>query len=177
MVAADYIRNLKEETKKGFYGRLKQGLYPCPAPIGYLDCGQGKPKVPDPARAPLVRQVFELYATGRWPLKALVEKVGEMGLRNKYGKKLTLSGVAHLLHNQFYIGLIYIKTKDELFVGAHQSLITKQLFDRVQAVFSGKRIEKRLRHLMLFRKLMRCAMCGFTLIGETKKGYEVLSKL
>jgi len=28
VVAADYIRNLKEETRKGFYGRLKQGLYP-----------------------------------------------------------------------------------------------------------------------------------------------------
>jgi site-specific DNA recombinase len=28
VVAADYIRNLREEVKKGFYGRLKQGLYP-----------------------------------------------------------------------------------------------------------------------------------------------------
>jgi DNA invertase Pin-like site-specific DNA recombinase len=26
VVAADYIRNLREETRKGFYGRLKQGL-------------------------------------------------------------------------------------------------------------------------------------------------------
>ncbi len=28
VVAADYIRNLREETRKGFYGRLKQGLCP-----------------------------------------------------------------------------------------------------------------------------------------------------
>lgn len=34
VVAADYIRNLREETKKGLYGRLKQGIYPLPAPIG-----------------------------------------------------------------------------------------------------------------------------------------------
>ncbi|MDQ3817783.1 MAG: recombinase family protein, partial [Acidobacteriota bacterium] len=27
VVASDYIRNLREETRKGFYGRLKQGLY------------------------------------------------------------------------------------------------------------------------------------------------------
>ena len=33
VVAADYIRNLREETIKGFYGRLKQGLYPRPALI------------------------------------------------------------------------------------------------------------------------------------------------
>src|SRR4029077_2705893 len=63
VVAADYIRNLREETRKGFYGRLKQGLYPLAAPIGYLDRGKGKPKEPDPAKAPLVRRAFELYAT------------------------------------------------------------------------------------------------------------------
>src|SRR5438477_379844 len=36
VVAADYIRNLREEAKKGIYGRLKQGLYPFRSPIGYL---------------------------------------------------------------------------------------------------------------------------------------------
>src|SRR5437870_7709725 len=55
VVAADYIRNLKEEVRKGFYGRLKQGVYPLPAPIGYKDEGAGKPKSLDPMKAPLVR--------------------------------------------------------------------------------------------------------------------------
>src|SRR5438309_2052182 len=27
VVAADYIRNLRDEVRKGFYGRLKQGYY------------------------------------------------------------------------------------------------------------------------------------------------------
>src|ERR1700722_14556777 len=39
VVASDFIRNLREETKKGIYGRLKQGFYPMPAPLGYLDNG------------------------------------------------------------------------------------------------------------------------------------------
>src|ERR1041384_4263382 len=34
IVAADYIRNLREEVRKGIVGRLKQGLYPLPAPLG-----------------------------------------------------------------------------------------------------------------------------------------------
>jgi site-specific DNA recombinase len=34
VVAADFIRNLREEVRKGFYGRLKQGFYPLPAPRG-----------------------------------------------------------------------------------------------------------------------------------------------
>src|ERR1035441_3168767 len=44
VVAADYVRNLRDETKKGFYGRIKQGLYPLPAPLGYLDMRQGDRK-------------------------------------------------------------------------------------------------------------------------------------
>src|SRR5438128_3927745 len=74
VVAADYIRNLREETRKGLYGRLKQGLYPLPAPLGYLDKGKGKPKEPDPIRGPLVRKAFELYGCGRYNLDTHVEE-------------------------------------------------------------------------------------------------------
>src|SRR5580704_11758737 len=48
VVSADYIRNLREEALKGFYGRLKQGFYPLAAPLGYLNRGGGKAKEIDP---------------------------------------------------------------------------------------------------------------------------------
>lgn len=63
VIAADYIRNLREETIKGITGRLKQGLYPFGAPIGYVNNGGGKPKTLDPLRAPLVKLAFEHYST------------------------------------------------------------------------------------------------------------------
>ncbi len=62
VIAADYIRNLREETKKGLDGRLRQGIYPFRSPIGYLDTGKGKPKAIDPVKAPLIREMFERYA-------------------------------------------------------------------------------------------------------------------
>src|SRR3989344_5171418 len=37
VVASDFIRNLREETRKGQYGRLKQGMIPWSAPVGYLN--------------------------------------------------------------------------------------------------------------------------------------------
>lgn len=171
VVAADYIRNLREETKKGFYGRIRQGLYPRAAPIGYLDNGKGNPKTPDPARASLIKQAFILYSTSQWPLKRLVEYLSEAGLRGRSGKAVTLNGLATILHNPFYAGLIYIRVKGELFAGAHQPLVPKKLFDRVQDVLSGKSVEKRLRHVMLFRKLLQCGRCNATLIGEKHKGH------
>src|SRR6266498_5351359 len=83
VVAADYIRNLREESRKGFYGRIKQGLYPLPAPLGYVDCGKGNRKELDPVRAPLIRKAFELYATGKYNLDTLVEEMYRVGLQNK----------------------------------------------------------------------------------------------
>src|SRR5438445_13552478 len=41
VIASHYIRNLREEVKKGMRGRLKQGIYPLGAPIGYLNNGGG----------------------------------------------------------------------------------------------------------------------------------------
>lgn len=169
VVAADYIRNLREEVKKGFYGRIRQGLYPMPAPVGYTDQGGGKRKEIDPIQGPMVRQAFELYATGKWPIRTLIEKMHALGLRNRRGGKVSKNGMAKLLHNIFYIGVIRVKAKGEMFPGTHTPLIPKALFERVQSILAGKKVEKQHQHFFLFRKLLHCASCNATLIGEIQK--------
>lgn len=171
VIASDFIRNLREETRKGFYGRIKQGLYPRPAPLGYLNMGKGKPKQLDPIRAPLIRRAFEMYATGDWGLNALVDKLYEMGLRNRNGNKVVRNGLSSILHNVFYIGLIRLKEKGEIFNGIHQPLISKTLFDQVQDVLAGKNIKKVKRHTFQFRGVICCAHCQTKPSGEIHKGH------
>lgn len=171
VVAADYIRNLREETKKGFYGRIKQGVYPLPAPLGYLDMGKGRPKEPDPQKGPLVRKAFELYGSGGYGLDSLVEAMFSLGLRNKRGKKVTRTGFSTILNNPFYIGLIKLRRTGETFQGSHEPLISKSLFDRIQRILNGKTTTRVIKHDFLFRRLFRCAGCGYSLIGETRKGH------
>lgn len=171
VVAADYIRNLREETRKGFYGRLKQGLYPLRAPIGYLDQGKGKAKTIDPIMGPLVRKAFELYGTGRYSLETLGEELHKFGLRNHHGGTVTRNGYSTLLNNSFYIGLIQIQKTGETFVGVHQPIIGKNLFDRVQAVLTGKTNAQTQRHAFQFRRMLACAGCQYSLIGERQKGH------
>ncbi len=81
VIAADYVRNLREECIKGMNGRLKQGLYPWGAPLGYVDNGGGKPKTPDPERAYYVKEAFELYETGQYSLRALLSEMQRRGFR------------------------------------------------------------------------------------------------
>ena len=171
VVAADYIRNLREETRKGFYGRIKQGLYPLPAPLGYLNAGRGKLKTLDPAKAPLVRKAFELYATGEYNLDELVIELWRRGLRNQHSGKLTRNGLSVLLNKPFYIGLIRLHRTGEVFPGGHEPLISKSLFDRVQRILRGKVHAKVLRHEFLFRRLFTCQTCRYSLSGERQKGW------
>jgi DNA invertase Pin-like site-specific DNA recombinase len=170
VVAADYIRNLREETKKGFYGRLKQGFYPMPAPLGYLDTGAGKAKLPDPNRAPLIKVAFELCATGNYSLVRLGERLHEMGLRTKTGKCLAKNALGRMLRSPFYMGVIKIKKNNETFLGVHQALVSTRLFERVQGVLNGKFIP-RVKHEFPFRQLFRCKLCSRPLIPELQKGH------
>jgi site-specific DNA recombinase len=170
VVAADFIRNLREETKKGFYGRLKQGLLPMPAPLGYLNVGKGKLKVIDPAKAPLVRKAFELYATRKFNLKQLNRELYRMGLQSKKGKRLSLNALSLLLNNPFYMGVIRIKKTGEAFDGKHKALISPELFEMCQDILQGRTNTKTQKHNLMFRRLFICLDCNRTLIGETHSG-------
>ena len=169
VVAADYIRNLRDETKKGIYGRLKQGIYPFFAPIGYLDRGAGNPKVPDPERAPLIIQSFQLYASGNYALPRLIDEMHTRGLRNRAGTKLSLKGMSTILNNPFYTGVIRIRKTGEFFPGKHQPLVTTKLFNTVQDILRGKTVPRVIKHDFVFRKLVRCRECNSTLIAEVQK--------
>ena len=152
-------------------GGFKQGLYPLPAPIGYLDRGPGKPKEIDPARGPLVRQAFELYDTGLYSVEQLAAKLRELGLTRRGGSALYKSGVSFMLNNPFYVGVVYLRRTGERFPGRHEPLVKRSLFDRVQARLAGKRRSTAWKHEFLFRRLFRCRECAGLMTGERQKGH------
>src|SRR5581483_9216034 len=169
VVAADYVRNLREETKKGIYGRLKQGIYPMPAPIGYLNNGGGKPKTLDPRTAPLVRKAFELYASGGYSLLTLSAELTRLGLRRPSGTTLGANRLSQLLNNPFYMGIIRIRAKNETFAGVHEPLVSRPLFERVQKILRGRFNTASIKHDFLYRRRLTCKHCGYSLIGERQK--------
>jgi DNA invertase Pin-like site-specific DNA recombinase len=174
VVAADYIRNLRDEVIKGLRGRLNQGLYPFAAPVGYLDRGKGQIKDVDPVQAPLVREAFALYASGTIGLKALRAEMKRRGLTTPRSRQpLSLNGISKMLSNPFYIGIIRIRKTGTTYQGKHEPLVTKAVFDRVQEVLKGKLVIRVLKHDFIFRRIVNCAGCGYHLIGERHKGRYV----
>jgi hypothetical protein len=152
-----------------FYGRLKQGLYPRPALIGYKDQGSGLPKLPDPVQAPLIRLAFEKYSTGSFNLRRLKDEMFRLGLRTKAGRKVSVNGISCILNNPFYTGRILVKKTGQSFQGVHQPIVPSVLFERVQGILRGK-VNKRVKHYdFFFRQLVACRLCGYSVIPEQQK--------
>jgi len=164
-IAKGYIDNLREETLKGLYGRLKQGLYPWKAPKGYLDTGGGNIKEIDPALAPLIREAFELYSRGDKSLGVITRMLAPKGLLSPSKKEISKNTLSLILHNPFYIGLM--KVKGEVFRGKHQPLISNELFNDVQKIFSGKFVKKT-KNKYMYRGIFNC-VCGRKLVGEKQR--------
>lgn len=170
VVAADFIRNLSEETRKGFLGRLRQGIYPLGAPLGYRNHGKGKAKTIERVRGPLVRLTFELYDSGRYNLLELSDEMHRRGLRNRRNGTVTRNGLSTILNNPFYCGLIRIQKWGETFTGVHAPLIPVSLYKRVQDRLKGRMHTKAVRHRFIYSRLISCESCGEKLRGERQKG-------
>ncbi|MEL6503583.1 MAG: recombinase family protein [Pseudomonadota bacterium] len=170
-VAEDYVRNLKIEIHKGQRGQLAKGYYPFTAPIGYLNNGKGKLKTPDPDRAPLIREAFELYASGNISIQALQQEMADRGLRSKNGKIVSMGIIAETLSNPFYAGTIRIRRTGEIYEGKHEPIVSPKMFERVQAIKEGRKHKTLTRHSYAFRGLFKCGSCGAAMIAELQKGH------
>jgi hypothetical protein len=162
---------LRDEVKKGLIGRLKQGLFPGPAPIGYTDNGSGRPKTVDPVVGPRVRQLFEVYAGGTASLQDLVSEAARLDVRARSGVPLRRSQLSRMLRNAFYAGVLFIRKWGDTFSGIHTPLVSADTFQRVQRILDGKAPKKTIQHTFQFRRLLSCARCESTMIGERQKGH------
>lgn len=159
---------LSERTRYRMQEGVKAGRFLWPAPVGYVN--KNKKLYPDPARAPLVREAFEMMASGRYPTAdAVLKIVTAMGLKTKKGRPLTKQTFSRMLTNPIYAG--WVVSGDLKVRGAHESLISDQLFDAVQARLKPKTtVQRKLNDDFPLRGVVRCATCGNRLTAGWVKG-------
>ena len=161
-----YVDNLSENTKRGLRQKIRNGIWPSWAPVGYLNNLKTKMIDIDPEKAPKIRKLFELYSTGNHTFNSLSKWCNENDLRGNLGKHISISNIPIILRNIFYTGLM--KYKREIFEGKHEPLISKKLFDKVQEMLTEKgRPQKIKKHNFAFVGLMKC-LCGASITAEIK---------
>lgn len=171
LFAKNYIDNLSEEVKKGQKEKISQGWYPTRPPYGYLTIGEKghKTHILDNERAPLVRRMFELYATGNYSIKYLTEHMYTEGLRSPNGNKMVKSLVHRILTDIFYIGKF--EWLGTMYQGKHEPLVSEELYNSVQRLLRSKNTPKYSKHNYLYKALIRCKECGGVITWETAKGH------
>ena len=177
LMAKNYIDNLSEEVKKGVRTKAGQGLWPSYAPLGYLNTIRADGKriiVPDPVLGPIVTKIFEWFASGEYSLRTLAQKAyGEGFLFRKSRSKIPLTTLQKILRKRIYTG--EFNYGGELYQGSHEPLITREVWNRVQAILDGRHAtrHRKVRHDFVYSGMVRCGHCGCSMVGEVKKGRYV----
>ena len=171
-----YRDQISDKVKGALYARVEAGYFPTLPPPGYLNTNNSNPNadrisqriiVPDPIMAPLITELFQLYATGVYSVYDLTDSMNERGLRSHKGYKLSPSRLYDLLKNRFYIGEIRWG-KSFCKKGKHQPLIDEATFNQVQVVMETKNNKacRRRKYQWLLTGFLYCAHHGKRHVAE-----------
>ena len=181
LMAEYYSSNLASEVKKGMLQKAKSGGCPARAPVGYDNVREAiglkshARIVVNDTTAPLVHSAFRLYASGNYSLSEIQEILERKGLRikpfrSKPPKALTRAGVANMLANKFYAGIVTFKGVE--YQGEHTTFIDKALFQRVQNMLRSRDHagERKRKHPHYLKGTLFCGECGSKLSYLIAKG-------
>ena len=131
-IAQDELRKLSSRVKFGHAQAIKKNVVLGNSRIfGYVK--DGGRLVIDEAEAPMVRELFELYATGKYSMKQIENLFWEKGYRNHNGKKIahtTMSGmISNPKYKGYYVGnkvkVIDLFTKKQKFLPPEEWVMFK----------------------------------------------------
>jgi site-specific DNA recombinase len=143
--------------------KAEQGSYPGRPPFGYRNNKAERTVEADLEKAPVVKRLFELYATGRHSLSSLREAIAV-----EFGIRLSRAYLGMALNNPFYVGSF--RWGKKLYSGTHEALIRVELFEQVQNVIHRRSQPQTHKHHFAFGGLLRCAYDDCRVTAESKKG-------
>ena len=169
-MAEYYSLQLSQNVKRGLLESAKKyQVIGGHTPLGYKT-GPDKRYAIDPDTAPVVKQIFEKYASGL-TMAQLTRWLNDSGYRTPKGKKFTKNSLPRILSNEKYTG-VYIYKDLIRQPGEIPAIIDQDLFDQVQNML--KRNKRMPSHswnysdYLLTNKLF-CGKCGKQMVG--KSGY------
>ena len=170
-------RRRAKNTRMGIRRALKAGRYACgAAPIGYSWDRNGiHPMIKPNADAELVKDAFELYATGLYSIEGARKIVQEKGLN------IQKTAFNRMLRNPIYRGHIVIPElgdeEEQEIIGIHEAIVSRELFDKVQTVLArvleknASRVEKTNYRIELpLRGMLQCPKCHSSWTGSGSRG-------
>ena len=169
--AEDELDNIKDRTSSVLRNRAEKGYKLGKANVGYLNArdehGHGI-IIPDENKRHYIQKCFELYATGLFSYKRVSQELAKYGFVDSKGKPYTVKRIQDIIKNPVYIGKV--QSGDDIIDGVHEPIISDELFYRVQLMLKGSEIKSPRGLTYNYSNLIKCAKCGYSMVGITKKG-------
>ena len=184
-IAQDELRKLSSRVKFGHQQAIKSNVVLGNSRIfGYKK--EDKRLVIDECQAPMVRELFRLYATGEYSMKQLEQFFYDQGYRNYNGNKIahtTMSGIiSNPKYKGYYVGnkvrIVDMFTKKQKFLPPEEwvmfkdetgdivpAVVTEELWDKANEILSRRSEDVKNRqgicnHANLLTGKLFCAHCG-----------------
>ena len=197
MFSQHHSRVTSEKVTITIKNSRDKGLCTYRAPIGYLNNGSMEEKPLDPERAPIIKQMYELYATGDWSLSDIARWANEQGFTTvpmrrrrtkeemlaeedeveeipKVARPVTENHISRILSNRFYTGRTLNNQGEYVPSNSHEAIVSDELFEEVQ-----KQLKKKTTSIHYTEKLdqplrgvCRCAYCERVYTPYMKKGIQ-----
>ncbi len=184
-IAQDELRKLSSRIKFGHQQAIKHNVVLGNSRIfGYIK--QDKRLVIDETEAEMVRELFELYATGQYSMKQIENIFWEKGYRNHNGKRIYHTTMSSMISNPkykgYYVGnkvrIVDMFTKKQKFLSPEEwvmfkdetgeivpALVSEEIWEKANAVLARRSSDvKRRRNLCNHKNLLTgkifCTHCG-----------------
>ena len=184
-IAQDELRKLSSRVKFGHQQAIKQNVVLGNSRIfGYKK--ENKRLVIDESQAPMIRELFEIYATDNYSMKQIEEIFWEKGYRNYNGNKIahtTMSGIiSNPKYKGYYVGnkvkIVDMFTKKQKFLPPEEwvmfkdetgeivpAIVTESIWDKANDVLRKRSDDVKNRqnicnHANLLTGKLFCTCCG-----------------
>ena len=160
---------ISDNVKRAREQQLRNGQYPHKAPYGYENYTtvDGKKDIrPHLLKSQIIKKVFEYYSTDTYSFNTLLIK-----LHNDFGVNFTKGTLDSIFNRHFYHGLMEVKGKT--YPHRHGAIITESLFSKVQTLRKKNSLakgKKLLKHDYVYRRMLKCGICGLTYTPSKHKG-------
>lgn len=158
--------NKGEDVKRGLRDRIRVGVFPGRAPVGYINdkyAERGtKTILVDPERFDTVRRMFGLMLTGNYTVAKMFRLVSkEWKFKILKGKSIGRNTLYHIFSNPFYYGMFeYPQGSGNWIKGIHKPIITEEEYDKIQIILGKKGKPRPKSHIFDFTGMMRCGECN-----------------
>ena len=184
-IAQDELRKLSSRVKFGHQQAIKNGTVLGNNRIFGYRKDEGR-LVIDEQQAEMVREIFELYATGQYSMKKIETILWNKGYRNYNGNRIAHTTMSNMIANPkykgYYVGnkvkVIDMFTKKQKFLPSEEwvmfkdetgqivpAIVSEELWDRANEVLNRRSEDVKSRqgicnHANLLTGKLHCTCCG-----------------